>query len=89
LRFIKSTRKGECGWSNDGTHVNFPIFWYGTICDQGSSDDDVIYFPKIPFPTVINKMFKKMVKLVGFTCKELNNSTETIKWNYDWDTHSF
>ncbi len=33
--------------------------------------------------------FKNMAKLVEFTCKELNNSGETIKWNYDWDTYSF
>ncbi len=29
-----------------------------------------------------------MAKLVEFTCKELSNSFETIKWNYDWDTYS-
>jgi hypothetical protein len=30
-----------------------------------------------------------MAKLVEFTCKELNNSGETIKWNNDWYTYSF
>ena len=30
-----------------------------------------------------------MAKLVEFTCKKLNNSGETIKWNYDWDTYGF
>ncbi len=30
-----------------------------------------------------------MATLVEFTCKELNNSGETIKWNYDWDTYRF
>ncbi len=55
-----------------------------------SSDDDVVYVAKIPLPKVINKIFfKKMAKLVEFTCKELTNSVETIKWNYDWDTYSF
>ncbi len=71
-------------------HIDFPIFWYGTIVDQDSSDDDVVYVAKIPLPKVINKFFfKKMAKLVEFTCKELNNSGETIKWNYDRDTYSF
>ncbi len=90
LRFNKSTRMGECGLSNDGTHINFPFFWYGTIWDQDSSDDNVIYVAKIPLPKVINKMFfKKIAKLVKLTYKELNNSGETIKLNYDWDTYSF
>jgi hypothetical protein len=31
LSFNKSRRKGECGLSNDGTHINFPIFWYGFL----------------------------------------------------------
>ena len=75
--------------SNDDMHINIPFF-YGTIVDRGSSNDDVIYVTKIPLPKVINKrFFKKSAKLVEFTCKELNNSGETIKWNYDWDTHSF
>jgi hypothetical protein len=90
LSFNKSRRKGECGLSNDGTHINFPIFWYGTIVDQGSSNDDVIYVDKIPLPKVtINMFFTKMAKLVEFTCKEINNSGETIKWNYNLDTYSF
>ncbi len=39
---------------------------------------------------MINKMFfEKMEKRVEFTCKELNNSGETIKWNFEWDTYSF
>ncbi len=33
-------------------------FWHGTICDQGSSDDDVIYIAKVPLPKVIN-IFQK------------------------------
>jgi hypothetical protein len=33
--------------------------------------------------------FEKMAKLVEFTCKELNNLGETIKWNYNWDIYSF
>jgi hypothetical protein len=80
----------ECGLSNDGTHIDFPFFWYGTIVDGGSSDDDVIYVAKIPVPKVRNKMFfEKMAKLVDFTSKELNNSGEIIRWNYKWDTYSF
>jgi hypothetical protein len=30
-----------------------------------------------------------MAKLVEFTCQELMNSGETMKWNYDWNTYSF
>ncbi len=33
LSFNKSRRKGECGLSNDGTHIDFPVFWYGAIVD--------------------------------------------------------
>jgi hypothetical protein len=66
--------------SNGGTHINFPFFWYGSIFDRGSSDDDVIYVAKFPLPKVKNNMlFEKMAKLVEFTRKELNNSGETIK----------
>jgi hypothetical protein len=30
-----------------------------------------------------------MAKQVEFTCKELNNQGETIRWNSNWDTYSF
>jgi hypothetical protein len=64
LSLNKSRRKGECGLSNDGTHINFPFFWYETIVDQGSGDDAVIYVAKIPLPKMINKMFfEKNAKL--------------------------
>jgi hypothetical protein len=71
-------------------HIHFPTFWYGTIVDQGSSDDDVIYVAKNPVPTLINKLFfEKMAKLVEFVCKEHNDLVETITWNYNWDWYSF
>jgi hypothetical protein len=27
----KSTRKGECGLSSDGTHIHFPLFYHGSV----------------------------------------------------------
>ncbi len=90
LSFNKSRWKGvSVDWVMMACTLTFN-FWYGTIVDWGSSDDDVVYVAKIPVPKVMNKMFfERMAKLVEFNCKELNNSGETIRWNYNWGTYCF
>jgi hypothetical protein len=90
LVFKKSTRKGECGLSSDGTHIHFPLFYHGSICDIGSHNEDVIQIVKIPLPEVINKsFFKKMAQLIGFVCKDPNSSAKNVKWTCNWDWYSF
>ena len=91
LSFNRSRKKGECGLSNDGTHINFPIFGMEPLLIKVLVMMMLFMLPKYCTSSKSDKkmFFEKMAKLVEFTCKELNNSGETIKWNNDWYTYSF
>jgi hypothetical protein len=53
LSFTRSSWRGECGLSNDGTCLRFPFFCIG-CCGE---DDRVVDVAEIPVPTVIEKLF--------------------------------
>jgi len=53
LAFNRSSRRGECGLSNDGTCFWFAIFRLG-CCGE---DDWVVDVAEIPVPTVFEKLF--------------------------------
>jgi len=57
LSFNRSSRMGECGLSNDGTYLRFPIFRMG-CCGE---DDWVVDVAEIPVPTVFEKLFFEKV----------------------------
>ncbi len=65
LAFNRSSRTGQCGLSNDGTCIRFPIFRLG-CCGE---DDWVADVAEIPVPTVIEKLFfEKVARLIQYTC---------------------
>ncbi len=49
--------RGECGLSNDGTCLRFPIFCMGCC----GVDEWVVDVAKIPVPTVFEKLFFEKV----------------------------
>jgi hypothetical protein len=57
LYFNRSSRRGECGLSNDGTCLRFPIFRMG-CCGE---DEWVVDVAEIPVPTIIEKLFFEKV----------------------------
>ena len=57
LSFNRSSRRGECGLSNDGTCLRFPIFRMG-CCGE---DEWVVDVAEIPVPTVFKKLFFEKV----------------------------
>jgi len=61
LAFNRSSRRGECGLSNDGTCLRFPMFRLG-CCGE---DDWVVDVAEIPVPTVFKKLFfGKVARLI-------------------------
>ena len=83
LYFNKSSRRGECGLSNDGTCIRFPIFRLG-CCGE---DDWVIDVADIPVPAVIDRLFfEKVAKLIQFSC---DCNPEYSVEAFDWDWASF
>jgi hypothetical protein len=65
LSFNRSSWRGECGLSNNGTCLQFLIFCMG-CCGE---DDWVVDVAEIPVPTVIEKMyFKKVARLIQYAC---------------------
>jgi hypothetical protein len=83
LSFNRSSRRGECGLSNDGTCLGFLIFRMG-CCGE---DDWVVDVAEIPVPTVFEKLFfEKVARLIQYTCDcNPENSMEA----FDWDWASF
>ena len=62
---LSTGRRGECGLSNDGTCLRFPIFRMG-CCGE---DDWVVDVAEIPVPTVFEKLFfEKVARLIQYTC---------------------
>ena len=83
LAFNRSSRTGECGLSNDGTCIRFPIFRLG-CCGE---DDWVVDVAEIPVPTVFEKLFfEKVARLIQYTC---DCNPEYSVEAFDWDWASF
>ena len=91
LSFNKSTRRGECGLNEDGTHILFPLFLLGSLDESGMRDVDVIEVIQFPKPTIMDKrFFQQMSYFVGRTCKDERVGTiANPKWLADWDWYSF
>ncbi len=63
LSFNRSSRRGECGLSNDGMCLRFPIFCMG-CCGE---DEWVVDVAEIPVPTVIEKLsMEKVAQLIQY-----------------------
>ena len=83
LSFNRSSRRGECGLSNDGTCLRFPIFRMG-CCGE---DEWVVDVAEIPVPTVLEKLFfEKVARLIQYTC---DCNPEYSVEAFDWDWASF
>jgi len=83
LSFNRSSRTGECGLSNDGTCLRFPIFCVG-CCGE---DNWVVDVAEIPVPTVFEKLFfEKVARLIQYTC---DCNPEYSVEAFDWDWASF
>ena len=91
LSFNKSTRRGECGLNEEGTHILFPLFLLGSLDESGMRDVDVIEVIQFPKPTIMDKrFFQQMSYFVGRTCKDERVGTiANPKWLADWDWYSF
>ncbi len=80
LYFNKSCWRGECGLSNDGRCLRFPIFCMG-CCGE---DDWVVNVAEIPVPKVIDKLFfEKVVQLIQFSC-DCNPEYSVEAFDWDW-----
>ena len=78
-----ASRRGECGLSNDGNSLRFPIFRMG-CCGE---DEWVVDVAEIPVPTVIEKLFfEKVARLIQYTC---DCNPEYSVEAFDWDWASF
>ncbi len=80
LSFNRSSRRGECGLSNDGMCLWFPMFCIG-CCGE---DDWVVYVAEIPVPTVFEKLFfEKVARLIQYTC-DYNPEYSVEAFYWDW-----
>jgi hypothetical protein len=79
LSFNKSTRRGECGLNEEGTHILFPLFLLGSLDESGMRDVDVIEVIQFPKPTIMDKrFFQQMSYFVGQTCKDVHMSEQLV-----------
>ncbi len=82
LYFNKSSRRGECGLSNNGRCLQFLIFRM-RCCGE---DDWVVDVAEIPVPKVIDKLFfEKVAQLIQFAC-DCNPEYSVEAFDWDWAT---